>query len=127
MKKQEKLIKIGDIIVIGLLLALSAVIFLSSLPSRNQEVEEAVVSIDGQEYGRYPLDTDREITVEQNGHTNVIEIKNGAVRVVSADCPDKTCVSQGWITQGGEVIVCLPARLTVTLEGAKTQVDAVVY
>ncbi len=127
MKKQEKLIKIGDIIVIGLLLVLSALIFLSSLPSRNREVEEAVVSINGQEYGRYPLDTDREITVEQNGHTNVIEIKNGAVRVVSADCPDKTCVSQSWITQGGEVIVCLPARLTVTLEGAKTQMDSVVY
>lgn len=127
MKKQEKIIKIGDIIVIVLLLALSLVVFLSSLPSQRKEITEAVISVDGAEYARYPLDTDREIKIEQNGHVNIIEIKDGAVRVKSADCPDRTCVNQGFIEKGGEVIVCLPARLTVTLEGAETQLDAIVY
>ncbi len=127
MKKEEKIIKLGDIIVIAVLLMASLAIFISSLPSENKEVAEAVVSINGQEYARYPLDTDAVFTVEQEGHINVIEIQNGAVRVKSANCPDRTCVNQGFISKGGEVIVCLPARLTVTLDGAGEQIDTVVY
>lgn len=127
MKKEERILKVGDIIVIAALLVLSVVIFLSSLPSQNREAAYAVVRIDGEEYGRYALSSDNEIVIEQNGHVNIIEIKDGAVRMKSADCPDKTCVRQGYITGGGEVIVCLPARLTVTLEGAGTQLDSVTY
>lgn len=127
MKKEEKLIKIGDIIVIAALLLLSVVIFISSLPAQSRETAVAVVSIDGQEYARYPLDKDIEVTVEQDGHINVIEVKNGAVRVLSANCPDNTCVHQGFISKGSEVIVCLPAKLTITLEGSESQLDSVVY
>ncbi len=127
MKKEENIIKIGDIIVIAALLLLCLVIFLTSLPSQGKYVAEAVVTVNGEEYGRYPLSTDCEITVEQNGYVNIIEIKDGAVRVRSADCPDRTCVNQGWITRGGEVIVCLPAKLTVTLEGAAQELDSIVY
>ncbi len=127
MKKEERIIKLGDVIVIALLLTASLIIFLSSLPSRSKEITEAIISVDGQEYARYPLDTDREIKIEQNGHVNIIEIKDGAVRVKSADCPDRTCVNQGFIEKGGEVIVCLPARLTVTLDKTDSQFDSVVY
>lgn len=127
MKKKEKIIKIGDVIVIGLLLAVSLCIFLCSLPSRSEDVGVAVVTVDGREYGRYPLDTDREIILRQNGYTNIIEIKGGTVRMSSADCPDKSCVSQGQISHGGQVIVCLPARITVTLEGTTGQIDSIAY
>lgn len=127
MKSKEKVIKVGDIIVIAALLVLSVVIFLSSLPAKSKEVAEAVVSINGEEYARYSLSEDIEVTVEQDGHTNVIEIRAGAVRVKSADCPDNSCVHQGFITKGGEVIVCLPAKLTVTLDKAEKQLDSVVY
>ena len=127
MKKEEKLIKIGDIIVIAALLLLSVVIFVSSLPAQSKETAVAVVSVDGEEYARYPLSEDTQVTIEQDGHTNTIEIKNGAVRVISANCPDNTCVHQGFISKGSEVIVCLPAKLTITLEGAESQLDSVVY
>ncbi len=127
MKKNEKVIKAGDIVVIAGLLALSLVIFIASLPHRNKEISEAVISINGSEYARYSLSVDREVIIEQEGHLNIIEIKNGAVRVKSADCPDKTCVNQGFIDKGGQVIVCLPARLTVTLSGTEAQLDSVVY
>ena len=127
MKNNEKIIKAGDIVVIALLLVLSLIIFLTSLPSKSTPAATVVVSVDGEIYGRYSIDKDREITVESRGHVNIIEINGGAVRVKSADCPDRTCVSQGWISKGGEVIVCLPARLTVTLEGGQEQVDTIVY
>lgn len=127
MKKQEKLFKIGDIVVIAALLLLSLLIFLSSLPSRSKTAAQAVISVNGEEYGRYPLSADREITIEQEGHRNTVEIKDGKVFMKEADCPDKSCVKQGKITKNGEVIVCLPARITVTLEGDREQVDAVVY
>ncbi len=127
MKKQEKLFKVGDIVVIAALLLVSLLIFLSSLPTRNKTAAEAVICVDGEEYGRYSLSRDREIVIEQEGHRNTVEIKDGKVFMKEADCPDRSCVRQGKITKNGEVIVCLPARITVTLDGAREQVDAVVY
>ena len=38
--------------------------------------------------------------------------------LVDADCPDKLCVHQGKIDKTGEVITCLPNKLTVTVIGA---------
>ena len=48
-----------------------------------------------------------------------------------ADCPDKDCVNQGWISRPGQMIVCLPNRLVIKIESDKlTQeedVDAVSF
>ena len=36
-----------------------------------------------------------------------------------ANCPDHICVRQGKIHYTGQVITCLPNRLTVTIEGGE--------
>lgn len=51
------------------------------------------------------------------------------VRAAWADCPTQDCVRTGLITQSGQSIVCLPARIIVRLEGGAMEdsgVDAVV-
>ena len=55
------------------------------------------------------------LTVETDGGYNVITVKNGAVRVSDADCPDRVCVNRGWMTGGYMPIVCLPHRLVIEL------------
>ena len=49
------------------------------------------------------------------------------VAVTASDCPGGDCVRTGAITQSGESIVCLPARVVIQLEGGTDSgVDAVI-
>ena len=57
-------------------------------------------------------------TVTSSAGTNVVEIKDGRVRVSEADCPNQDCVHQGWIDTPGKQIVCLPHKLTVNVVSA---------
>lgn len=66
-----------------------------------------------------PLGKDAELTVTTSLGTNVIEVRDGRVRVREADCPNQDCVNQGWIDADGEQIVCLPHRLYVEIEGGR--------
>ncbi|MBQ9414552.1 MAG: NusG domain II-containing protein [Clostridia bacterium] len=73
-----------------------------------------------------PLSRDDTRTVEgKDGLTLVIEVQDGAVRVKEADCPDKLCVQTGWLKAAGQTAACLPAGITVTVEGER-DVDAVI-
>lgn len=54
-----------------------------------------------------------------------VKLSDGKVRVVSSTCPDKVCVNTGDISEAGEVIVCVPNRVSIKLAGKK-EFDAVV-
>lgn len=118
--------KKGDIILIASLLCLSLLIFVLTLLPDPVEPAEVVISVNGSEYARYPLDEDRVVVIENRGYVNRVEISGGRVRMLDADCPDGVCVGQGWLSDTGSVIVCLPARITITLSGeSPSEVDAV--
>lgn len=55
---------------------------------------------------------DRTIRIDHIGSYNIIEIADGKIHVSEAGCPDKTCVSMGFL-QGGAPIVCLPNKLVI--------------
>lgn len=76
-----------------------------------------VVRIDGVEAERLPF-SDAERTYQNNGYTVHIAVSAAGVRVTSADCPTQDCVRTGRISRAGQSIVCLPARVVVTVEGA---------
>ena len=61
---------------------------------------------------------------DDNGHTNTVRAENGRICMISADCPDKICVNQGWIDNGVIPIVCLPNKVTVEIVGTTDDVDA---
>ena len=91
----------------------------------------AVVSVDGVETGRFPLDgSARERTYSANGYALTVAVSPEGVQVVSADCPTQDCVHTGSISRSGQSIVCLPARFILRLEGPQrpdsTGVDAVI-
>ena len=86
----------------------------------------AVVTADGKELARYPLDADGEYIIETARGVNTIVIEDGCARVTDADCPDRICVRTGSVQWDGQTIVCLPHRLVVRIEGGEeAQVDAV--
>lgn len=60
---------------------------------------------------------------------NLIEIGDEEVRVLEADCPDQIDVEQGWISNIGETLICLPHRLVVEIKGLSNsdEVDIINY
>ncbi|MBZ9688745.1 NusG domain II-containing protein [Clostridium estertheticum] len=60
-----------------------------------------------------------------NGHFNTISVKHNSISISDADCPHKECVKSGWISKPGEMIVCLPFKLIININGQKTNsIDA---
>ncbi|MGN0163436.1 MAG: NusG domain II-containing protein [Candidatus Ornithomonoglobus sp.] len=60
-----------------------------------------------------------------NGGANTIRIEKGRIAVINANCPDKICVHQGFISNGSVPIVCLPHKLTITVTGDSEEYDAI--
>lgn len=54
----------------------------------------------------------------ENGCSNTIEVRKGSIAIISADCPDKLCVHQGFISDSRLPITCLPNRLVIQLRPA---------
>jgi len=117
MRNQKGLFKIGDILLSVLILAVALALFLA-FTHRGEAAYVVIVSEAGEE--RYPLSEDRTLTVESNGYTLTVEISDGRARVASADCPDKVCAASGYVSSGGETVVCVPARVQIKAEGGET-------
>lgn len=84
----------------------------------------ATVKVKGEIEGVYSLAKDQ--SIEINGGTNVLKIRNGSADMTEADCPDKLCVNQKAISKNGESIICLPNKVVVTIESSENSVfDAV--
>ena len=122
MEQTDKKKYIRDLILVGILLATALVLFF--VVRSNQEKAtgtgaEAVVTVDGQEIGRYPLK--KSGTFPLNGGSNILVVENGEAWVSDANCPDKVCMGMGKISRNGEFIACLPNRLIVVVEGGDQQ------
>lgn len=116
--------KRADLILVVALLLLAGILYLTMNANR-QEGGVAVVRVNGVETERHSLAVDG--TFSLNGGTNILVIQDGQAWLSKADCPDLLCVKQGKIHYTGQVITCLPNRLTVTVEGGESNgVDLVV-
>ncbi len=70
------------------------------------------VLCDGELLQTISLKEDGEYTIKTRYGTNVLEVRDGAIAVISADCPGNDCVHMGY-RRGGMSIVCLPNRLVL--------------
>ena len=82
----------------------------------NSKEQKLRITVSGEEYGTYSLEEDQVIKV---GDTNVCEIKDKKVSMISADCPDQLCIRQRTIQLQGETIVCLPNKVVLEITGTK--------
>ena len=118
MKKNDILLLVAIIVLSALSLALLYIFIGGS-------GEVVVVTVDGEEYARLPLDTDTELMIVSERGTNRLVIKDGKAYISEASCPDKICVKHRRISYSGETIVCLPNGVSVKIEGSGGGVDAV--
>ncbi|MBR5641370.1 MAG: NusG domain II-containing protein [Firmicutes bacterium] len=101
---------------------------LAFLRSSQKDGAFARVTVDGEVYGTYSLAEDRTVDVVTSYGHNVLCIEGGKVWVSEADCPNHDCVEKGAIAKTGQIILCLPHKLSVTVvnEGEEAP-DAISY
>lgn len=94
------------------LAVLSAACFFLMKPSQQSCVE--IVQEDCVLYHINLLECgDQTLSVVYESRENVIQVLDGKIRVLEADCPDHTCVRTGWLRSDALPIVCLPNRLVI--------------
>lgn len=69
---------------------------------------------------------DQTFDIEYEGRINTVQIENGKIRMLDAECPDKTCVHRGWLESGTLPVICLPNHLSIEFADPANDVDAVV-
>lgn len=89
------------------------------------------IQVNGEEIKRFIFDSKlvgQTIPIETEYGYNLVEIGDKEVRVIEADCPDKIDVKQGYISNIGETIVCLPNRLVIEIKGIEnsSEIDIIV-
>lgn len=122
MKKGDKIL-----FIVLMIIGVTGCIIMAVLSGKASYV---TVVADGVAIGSYPMNTDREIIIEtENGGENVLQIADGHVKMISANCPNLDCVHHNAISSHNESIVCLPHKLVVMLyvPGDNEASDAVTW
>lgn len=116
-RKKRRRTLFFDIALVLVILAAALSVFLIFGVGKDGAV--ARVTVNGEIVGDYPLSADGEYVL--NGGTNVLIIKDGRAYMKEATCPDKTCVSRhkNGIWRDGEMIICLPNRVSVEIFGGE--------
>lgn len=123
----------GDKIVIVFILLSSFLIFTGfQVYGFGNAQTYAQIEVSGAPYQKISLgDNGPSMYVEVQGvlGKSIIEVDKNRVRVISAPCPDKDCIRQGWITKPGQMSVCLPNRVVVkmTSQSVDKDTDAVTF
>ena len=104
-------ISISAVVLLAVLL--SCFLFLQSC-NRTQGVVE--IYLDGECVHTMPLGQDGTFTVAGD-YRNTITVQDGKVFVSESDCPTHDCVRSGAISKKGQVLICLPNRLEVRING----------
>ena len=114
----------GDIAVIVLAGALVGALAAAQL-APSSRADTVVIDVGGQRYASLPLDVPRTVRVPGRIGTSVIQIANQRARFVSSPCRGKICIHTGWLSRSGEVAVCLPNTVSVTLIGSRQEFDSI--
>lgn len=111
------LFKTADLILVGGLLVVAAVLFLvlGRWSAQGRTVE---VQVDGKTIATLSLDIDTTYIIDgvDGGH-NTLVIAGGRATVTDATCPDGVCVRHRAIDRAGQSIICLPNKVVVNVVG----------
>ena len=125
MKSLFKWLKIGDyaiIVALGLLTLASQLI----IQHRYKEGETVRISVDGEEKLTSSLVKDSIIPIKGYLGISTIHIHAGSAWIEDSPCPNKHCIHMGKIHRAGEMIICIPNRVILLVEGKpESGVDAV--
>lgn len=109
-----------DYIIIGVLIFITLASSAASLLSAARKYDSLYVNIEveGKPYKKVPLTGQSEkIKIQTDLGTNIIDLSDGKVHIDEADCPDKICIKDGFISKPGQMLVCLPNKVVIQIVG----------
>lgn len=112
---------LGDKVVIFVATICGLVLLFSGVYSKTQSGICATVWFDGKKFGDFQLSKDQIIKIK-NGIK--LEIKNKKIRVLENTCSQKLCIHQGWASNPGATIICIPNKLVINVVGENKKYDA---
>lgn len=109
-----------DFILIGIIIAVS-IVLLICVNLTQKEGAGVVVTLHGEEIGRYSFSVDA--TYELNGGTHILKIENGTAKIIDAACSTRVydvnrCVNKGAISKTNDFIFCQEFGILVSVYGA---------
>lgn len=124
------ILKKGDVVLIGVLTAVIVILLIGISIYKNSGENThklAIIKINDTVIKEIDLDTVIEpMEIELSGAYNeVILVEKGRIKFKEADCPDKLCVEFGWLSEKGDMAVCIPNSALIKIEGTTKKVDAV--
>ena len=102
------------LLIAGVLLAALLFFLIWQIGGKSQVGGYVEVRLGGEMFGRYSL---RQDAVVQVSDGFILAIREGYAYVESSDCPKEICKHHQPIRKSGEVIVCLPKNITITVVG----------
>lgn len=120
--------KIGDKIVIVIILISLIGVGFFYLREANSGQKNVEIWQDGELYASYSMDKEpKEIKIEHGNKCNIIVIEKEVVYMKEANCSTQQCVQQGKISVDNQSIVCLPHKLLVKITSqSNSEVDFIV-
>lgn len=121
-----KFLRPGD----WLLIATAALAVSTSFPLLWQaggKGEKAIIRLDGQIFAEVALNKSREILVPGPLGPTHIQVEVGRARVATDPGPRQYCVRQGWLSRAGEIAICAPNRISLSIVGSQPTYDSLSY
>ena len=76
-----------------------------------------IVRAGGKEYGKYDLGKDQTIRIKRGGKSNTVQISSGRAKMLESNCRNHICIDMGEVSSPGQMIICLPNRITIEIKG----------
>ncbi len=124
-------IKKMDIILIAIYLSSSvilAIYFAFGGLNIQTDNKQVVIYVESKLYEKVSLPTSNKklINIKTSNGFNTVVIDGDRVYMHDSDCHDKICIKQGEIFKAGEMIVCLPNKILVEIQGVnELEVDSI--
>ncbi len=105
----------GDMLVVLVLI----IFIIASFGFKKKVKGDVIVEVNGKYLYRFPSTADTVISEMGYKGPFKFQIKDGKVRMLDSTCPLHLCVKEGWISRGGDMIICIPNRVKISFGGSK--------
>ncbi len=134
-KVASKVVKKWDIIIIALLIIVSFIPYtiFRTFILKDTHIVYAKITVDGKNYDKIKLTGHKgkeEFVIQTEAGYNKVIIEEEKIGIIEADCPDKVCIRPGFISKPGQSLICLPHKLSISIEGnadEENEIDIMVY
>lgn len=116
MKKLDKVLILTSLLIAAVLMGFNY--FRSESIAKNSKELVAEINLKGKVYKNIVLSNEKqEFTIKTGLGENIIKVHDKGIEIINASCHDHICEKTGFISRPGEIIVCLPNKLSIKIKG----------